>query len=261
MNLVNEYVNKIYKHANQNHPQTIELKEETCIHLQESVRELMLKGYSENEAFYIAIERFGGYEQAEKLIAIMEIRQRKFAKWLLRIGLTILVVVSTIFISLIQLGSTHDTRFAEIGYRLGEDPLLKAPINSQLKEFFILKASIYKEFEYSDLTKTDIIIEPEKPWIPSIFKNELNYGTNKTLVILEIIDVRMIGKFLLCIGLTVYYVLFSIWAIIQLYDKGELKSIWILAILSLNFIGYFLYLILSRKTLNFEVARNFENQI
>ncbi|WP_327832456.1 permease prefix domain 1-containing protein [Bacillus smithii] len=66
-------------------PDTRELKEETRMHLNESVKELMMDGYSESDAFRMPVERFGGLEQAEKLISLMQIRQKSFANWLLKI--------------------------------------------------------------------------------------------------------------------------------------------------------------------------------
>lgn len=85
MKVVDEYVEQLYKHANPKHPDTRELKEETRMHLNESVKELMMDGYSESDAFRMAVERFGGLEQAEKLISLMQIRQKSFANWLLKI--------------------------------------------------------------------------------------------------------------------------------------------------------------------------------
>ncbi|ALF10891.1 hypothetical protein BCV53_13190 [Parageobacillus thermoglucosidasius] len=72
------------------------MKEETRIHLNESIKELMMDGYTENDAFRIAVERFGGSEQAEKLIALMQIRQRTFANWLLAIGVSSILIASFI---------------------------------------------------------------------------------------------------------------------------------------------------------------------
>jgi hypothetical protein len=85
MRMVDEYVDLLYKQANPNHPDTRELKEETRMHLNESVKELMMDGYSESDAFRMAVKRFGGLEQAEKLISLMQIRQKSFANWLLKI--------------------------------------------------------------------------------------------------------------------------------------------------------------------------------
>jgi len=248
---VDEYVDKLYKHANLKHPETRELKEETRIHLNESVKELMIDGYTENDAFKVAVERFGGFEQAEKLISLMQIRQKTFANRLLIIGTSILLIVSFIFGYLLYLGNVYDAHFADIGYRVGENlPLMNSELTDTLivEEPFVLKASLYiAESRDSNLQKTDFIFEDNKRWTPSLFIRELNYGTDQFFVSLEVVDVRTIGFFLFAIGFTIYYVLFTVWGLIQLYHAGQLKIVWIVCIVVLNAAGYILFWIKSKN--------------
>jgi hypothetical protein len=238
---VDEYVEELYKQANQKLPETKELKEETRIHLNESLQELIMSGHSANDAFNIAIERFGGFEQAEKLIALMQIRQRKFAKWLLRIGVFSLLAVSSLFIFSIYFGNIQDARFADIGYKAGENvsKLSTKQMNSLfLDKKFLISASIY------DKKSTKLNFNSNKAkWVPALFKQELYYGTDQSFVTLEVIDVRTISFFLFSIGFTIYYVLFTVWGLIQLYDMGRLSFIWILILILFNVLGYgFFYL-------------------
>ncbi|MGM7634402.1 permease prefix domain 1-containing protein [Bacillus sp. Hm123] len=250
MRRIDEYVDNLYKHANSKHPETKELKEETHVHLNESVKELMRDGYTENDAFRIAVERFGGLEQAEKLISLMEIRQRTFANWLLTVGVSFLVFVSCMFGLFLYLGNIHDAHFADIGYQLGGD---LPSVNSEsadpllVNEPFILRASLYStESREINLPKTDYTFEGNKHWVPELFKRELHYGTDQFFVSLEVIDVRTIGIFLFAIGFTIYYVLFTIWGLIQLYHADGLKLIWIINLLLLNIVGYLLFWIKSK---------------
>ncbi|MGP7819733.1 permease prefix domain 1-containing protein [Niallia sp. 01092] len=253
MRVVDEYVEKLYKHANPKHSETKELKEETRIHLNESIKELMMDGYTENDAFRTAVERFGGFEQAEKLISLMQIRQRTFANCLLTVGVLILLVVSFVFGFFLYLGNVHDARFADIGYKVGESSLL---INSDLtdslfvEEPFILRASLYNTaLSGLNSEKADFTFEDNKQWIPSLFKRELYYGTDQFFVSLEIIDIRTIGFFLFVIGITIYYVLFTVWGLIQLYHVGQLKLVWIVCLLLLNVIGYLLFWLKRKRNL------------
>ncbi|WP_100332114.1 permease prefix domain 1-containing protein [Bacillus xiapuensis] len=245
MRRVDEYVDNLYKHANSKHPETKELKEETRVHLNESVKELMSDGYTENDAFRVAVERFGGLEQAEKLISLMEIRQRTFANWLLTVGVSFLVFVSCMFGLLLYLGNIHDAHFADIGYQIGEElPSVNSKSTDLLfvNEPFILRASLYStESRQKSLLKPNYIYEDNKRWVPELFKRGLYYETDQSFVSLEVIDVRTIGIFLFAIGFTIYYVLFTIWGLIQLYHAEGLKLIWIINLLLLNIVGYLLF--------------------
>lgn len=250
MREVDIYVNKLYKRADPKHPQTRELKEETRIHLNDSVKELMRDGFTRNQAFSIAVERYGGFEQAEKLISLMQIRQRTFANWLLKIGIFSIVVASCIFLFLLYIGNFHDIHFAELGYKAGENSILKSreEINYMfLEEPYIIKAKV--ELRESNPQDVDFIFEGNKLWIPSLFIREMYYGTDQSFVSLEVVDVRKIGFFQLAISLTIYYVLFTIWGLIQVYHAGRLKLIWIISLLALNVFGYLLFLLKNKKIL------------
>jgi hypothetical protein len=250
MRVINDYVDKLYKHANPKDPETIELKEETRLHLNESVTELMMEGYTENEAFQIAVERFGGLEQAEKIISLMEIRQRTFANWLLKVGISILLFASLGFGSFLYLGNFHDAHFADIGYHLGENvSVMEAnEIDLLLKEEpLISKASIHStEFRGINTDKADFTFEKSLR-IPELFKREIVYGTDQFFVSLEVIDVRTIGFLLFLIGSTIYYVLSTVWGLIQLYHADHLKFIWIASLVILNVLGYLLFWLRSRR--------------
>ncbi|WP_017729003.1 permease prefix domain 1-containing protein [Halalkalibacterium ligniniphilum] len=250
MRVIDEYVDKLYKHANPKDPETMELKEETRIHLNESVQELIKEGYTESEAFKIAVERFGGFEQAEKLISLMEIRQKTFANWLLTVGISILVLVSFMFGFFLYLGNVHDAHFADIGYKIGENiSLMDSELTDTLfvDEPLIFKASIYsKEARESNPQKADFTFEGNKRWVPDLFKRDLYYETNQFFVSLEVIDVRAIGFFLFAIGFTIYYVLFTVWGLIQLYHANRFKVVWILCLVMLNVVGYLLFLTKSK---------------
>ncbi|RFA32135.1 hypothetical protein CAI16_18965 [Virgibacillus dokdonensis] len=248
MREVEEYVDKLYKHANPNYPETKELKEETRIHLNESIKELMKDGYSENDSFRIAVERFGGIEQAEKLISLMHIRQKSFAMWLLRVGVLSLLSASILLIFLLYLGNVHDAEFAEIGYTIGEDSSSSTDLDVAKylsKEPFVLKASLYND--ESDHSNPDLTFQGGNQWVPSLFKSVFFYGTDRTFISLEIIDIRTIGIFLFAIGFTIYYVLFTIWGLIQLYHRGELKLVWIIGLVVLNVVGYIIFSLKDKK--------------
>ncbi|MEJ9212814.1 hypothetical protein, partial [Bacillus smithii] len=216
------------------------------MHLNESVKELMMDGYSESDAFRMAVERFGGLEQAEKLISLMQIRQKLFANWLLKIGISSLFIVSLLFMFLLYLGNVHDAHFADIGYDVGEK---FSSMNSKTmhslfaSEPFVLKASLYN----TDSRQSNFTFENKKLKMPALFKSELHYETDQSFVSIEVVDVRTIGFFLFTIGATVFYILFTVWGFIQLYHAGQLKFVWIISLIVLNVLGYGLFLLLGKR--------------
>jgi len=232
MSLINEYVNNLYKKAKQKDQQTIELKEETRLHLTESVEELLRQGYSYSDAFNIAVDRFGGVEQIEKLISIMQIRQKKFINGLLTIGISLLFISSILFILMLFLGAKHDSVYADIAYQLESEHSSTDKDKILNEESFIFEAKTKNQKEgYVYVTEVNSLI-------PFILKSNLLYEDNNTYITLQVLDIRKIGFVLFIISLTTYHVLFTIWGVVQLFNKGEVKIWRVLSLLLLNIVGY-----------------------
>lgn len=259
MTNVDEYVEKLYKNANPNHPDTKELKEETRTHLYDSIKEIKRDGYSENEAFEIAVERYGGFEQAEKLISLMKIRQKTFAKWLLTIGLICILIGGASFITLLHIGNIHDEHFAEIGY--GVENNLTQINGKNFEQLFTKEPSIINAYLYnaeqSRSDSPDITYSGGNQWVPSLFKREAFYGMENSFISLEVVDVRTIGFLLLIVGFTAYYILFTLWGLIQLYHTDHLTILWITLLILLNVFGYLLFL-LKRKRKKIPMGETYE---
>ncbi|ALF10890.1 hypothetical protein [Parageobacillus thermoglucosidasius] len=120
-----------------------------------------------------------------------------------------------------------------------------------VEESFVLRTSLYNaELRKSNPQKPDFTFEDNKRWIPALFKRELYYGTDQYFVSLEVVDVRTIGFFLFAIGSTIYYVLFTVWGLIQLYHANRLKLIWVLGLVVLNVVGYVLFLLKSKRDIS-----------
>lgn len=250
MRIVDEYVDKLYKHADPKHPETKELKEETRTHLSESIKELITEGYTEKNAFKMAVERFGGVEQAERIISLMEIRQKSFANVLLKIGVSSLIVVSFIFVFLLYLGNVQDNDFADIGYKVGGsfEKMSSNEINFLFnKEPLILKASLYDDSgSRFNPENPNFTYKGKKLWLPDLLKRDIYYGTDDFSVSLEVLDVRKIGLLLFIIGFTIYYVLFTIWGSIELYYRERLKAFWFMVLILFNVFGYMFFLLRTR---------------
>ncbi len=249
MRIVDEYVDKLYKHADSKYPETQELKEETRTHLNESIKELILEGYTEKIAFKMAVERFGGFEQVEKIISLMEIQQKSLANVLLKIGVSSLIVVSFIFVFLLYLGNVQDMHFADIGYKVGGsfEKMSSNKIDFLFnEELLILKASLYDSGSRFNPENPDYTYKGKNLWLPNLLKRDIYYGTDDFSVSLEVLDVRKIGLLLFIIGFTIYYVLFTIWGSIQLYYRERLKAVWFMTLILFNVFGYMFFLLRTR---------------
>ncbi|AKG05448.1 hypothetical protein AAV35_012170 [Salimicrobium jeotgali] len=237
MQEVSRYVNNIYKKANPNNPETLELKKETEIHLIDSVKELMTEGYSRKEAFLIATERFGGTEQSNQIIFLMELQEKSFAKKLLNVSIFGILIAITCLIVAMQIGSINDQKFADLGYSILESPNQMTELTNE-ESLFILGTSFH-----SNADKTKSLTLTKNNWLPSWVKSELVYSSGNSFVRIQTIDVRVIGVLLFAIGLSIYYTLFAIWGCIKLHNENKLTIKWVLSLTALNILGYSLFLI------------------
>ncbi|WP_085505172.1 permease prefix domain 1-containing protein [Thalassobacillus devorans] len=248
MKTVDDYVNQLYKQADPKHPDTIEIKEETRVHLNESVDELKKEGYSEERALQTAIERFGGIDQAEKLISLMEIRQKKLAIWLLRAGVISLLLGCVLFVSSLFIGNDNDQHLADIGYQSIE--AFAKEDTEQLQRLYedealILQATI--ERNESSSSPDGEVLKQNEFWVPDLLMSERFYRDDAYFVWFEVIDVRNIGFLAFLMGVSFYYVLFTVWSLIRLYHAGRLTMGWTANMLFLNALGYLLFIIKEKR--------------
>ena len=97
MKRINNFVDSVYTHVNGSKKEIDELKEEMKSHLIESVHELQKEGKNEDEAIDIAIKRFGERNELQEVLSQVFQKQKVFAKWLLALGIIILLLGSSIF--------------------------------------------------------------------------------------------------------------------------------------------------------------------
>ncbi|WP_371018969.1 permease prefix domain 1-containing protein [Pseudalkalibacillus sp. JSM 102089] len=105
MKQIDEFVNSIYE--NVSGKEAKELKQEMRSHIVEAVEELKLEGKSEQEAISIALERFGDEKQITKGLLTIFQYQNKFAKWLMRSAIAILLIGLVVSISLTMKDNTY----------------------------------------------------------------------------------------------------------------------------------------------------------
>ena len=109
MQRVDEFVNSMYKGFDINDHDVQELKNEMKTHLLDTVKDLETQGISEDESIKIAVERFGDKKQLNTGLLEFFSYQKRFAKNLLRICLSCLVIGSVSWISLFIMESNYHT--------------------------------------------------------------------------------------------------------------------------------------------------------
>lgn len=235
---VDEYIDELYQNADPRLQETIELKEETRTHLEQSIHDLMIKGHSESDATRIAFNRFGGAEQAESIIQMMQIQQNRFAKQLLQIGFSIAIVSMFLFITSIVIGGRYDLVFANAVYL----NTVESSTDEEMSQAILETSRLIHGVTISDYSNSEQVFSDAKRWSGAVglISNEISYLENGLLVVIDVIDPRKIGSFLLLIGLTIYLVLSMVWGVINLHINRRL-NVWSLTLLFLlNVLGYWM---------------------
>lgn len=109
MKEIDKYIKSLYKRLNANDQEITDLKEETRIHLLDSIKDLESQGYTTTESTKIAIERFGDADQfGRELPKILMISRRRFSRMILLI--TVFALVLIISLSLVTVDSINKNK-------------------------------------------------------------------------------------------------------------------------------------------------------
>ncbi|WP_242223543.1 permease prefix domain 1-containing protein [Bacillus cereus group sp. BfR-BA-01380] len=275
MKKIDVFIDSVYQNVGGNKKEVQELKAEMKGHLIEAVHELKAEGKSEQEAIEIAINRFGGEKEMHATIRQLFQAQKTFAKWVLYLAITFLVLSSTVF-GLIKAtdkkisreNSIVATKTLEI---LGNKDEISEDMKNEINKLvnrtdLISKVQIYnindvkKEaenftsiFDYKGEVKPNyqhVKTTWAPKWVPADY---LSYGIgeDKWHVNIETKDIRNFMTLLLFVGIAVYAVLFTIWATINAYHRKRFHIGWIIVFALFNVFGYLAYYFSDkRKTVN-----------
>lgn len=220
---IDEYVDQVYRHAKGNDQEIQELKLEMKNHLLETVQELQAEGMTEDQAVQIAKERFGEVTELRNLVNQLFERQKNFGKWILSIGIGLLLITVIAAVFTLINGNNQTAEQADIAYSISGiagDAAELADADKQEVEKLLDQAAYIQEARiYTDSSSADPIYTSsnEASFPASLFSAEYSYGTDENFVVLEITDIRIIGLLLLAIGFTGFIILFSIWFAINRY--------------------------------------------
>ncbi|WP_214769625.1 permease prefix domain 1-containing protein [Exiguobacterium sp. s133] len=224
--MINEYVDRLYRTADPELPETKELKDETRQHLEETVSELISDGYAQQLAMKIAIERFGGEEQSQALIQELQLVQKLFAKRILRAGMIMLVLSLMCGISGFVVRSMTDMNQQNILYQLEDE--WRTADTATLKNI-VQQNKMVTSARISSLSETRITLEQSyqqyfPPLLAPFLTTKMTAAPDEGWQVeLDVIDTVVIGLALALIGLSAAHVLFAIWIIIQRHRTDRLS--------------------------------------
>lgn len=264
MKQIEEFVDSVYHGVGGNEKEIQELKAEMKGHLLEAVHELKKEGKSEQEAINIAIERFGGEKEMRSVVGQLFKAQKTFAKWMLYVALTFLLISFIGYGSFIYLESTQQ----EEAYQFSEQIINSLGNTITEKNKTDIREIVESYENITGVTVGAVEVtkynngsshtsrkheEPdfsfrEKP----IFNFFLNYRADGTVndkwdVMVESKSYALAGYFLLNLSVCVFWVLFAIWAIINAYHHRRLNTGWVLAFALLNVVGYLIYVLVGKR--------------
>ncbi|WP_121614251.1 permease prefix domain 1-containing protein [Mesobacillus foraminis] len=260
MKQIETFVESVYSNTSGSRKEIKELKSEMISHLTEAVHELKLEGKSEKEAIEIAIERFGGELEIQSIISGLFEVQRTFAKKILYVAIAFLLTGIVTF-GLIYLNEVkkellrEDLVMSTILNRLGESKDIDK-VKGYMQELVEKSPAIYdislwdheKIFSASSNEEFQKI-KPEFLVRKDVFTTNSNVvvttgyslGNNIWNVNLTYISYRPLADNILLLGILIYWVLFTIWAIINVYHQRRLNIGWIIVFALFNIAGYFIY--------------------
>ena len=226
MKQIDKYVDSVYRKARGNKKEIDELKSEMKSHLLEAMNELKESGKTEQEAIDIAIERFGEEKEIRSVIAQLFKAQKTFAKWVLYVGISILLISTAVFGYFLNIGNKQVIEYSDTAYAIEEimenEKDLEAR-DKQIKQLLVDKSYIKEISVYMADDKMHPVYEIKQNTGPifSFFFNEFSFGTDNSTVSIGLMDNRDISFLSLFFGITVFGVLFFIWFTINVYHKRK----------------------------------------
>ncbi|MFL0200484.1 hypothetical protein ACHFI2_07675 [Exiguobacterium acetylicum] len=234
LNKLDHFVRDLYQDADVTDPEIIDVMEETRSHLEQSVRDLMIQGYSEEEATKLAMYRYGSKEHVDQLLTWVYRKERTFASWLFRIGISIAAAAILCFIGTMIWSQHQSLAYADAFY--GNERSIEA--YERILEDHLLLVSISGQ----DAASSRDFTVHRSIWLPELFTSHGLYLIDEQhLTTTESFDVTKFGAVLALIGMTIYLVTSVIWSIIKLYHAGRLHLLSIISVVFFNVLGYWFW--------------------
>jgi hypothetical protein len=274
MKQIEAFVDEVYHSVGGNEKEIQELKDEMKNHLLEAVQELKLEGKSEQEAIDIAIEQFGGEKEIRSVVGQLFKAQKVFAKSVLYIALSFLILTSSVcgalwFIDKRNKTENYNTAHTIVNLLEGKEEITE-DISKEIKALIQNKDQILNVEIYKYIKEQKEIVKNGETIIVSTFKKEnetpsFEYNSGIIIPNWRSIDkgyefrdlewyVQMESKkifafipFIFNTGIAIYVTLFVTWATINAYHHRRLNAGWVIAFALLNVVGYFIYVLEGKR--------------
>ncbi|MGM9987998.1 MAG: permease prefix domain 1-containing protein [Bacillaceae bacterium] len=268
MKQIDMFVESVYQNIDGNKEEIHELKKEMKAHLIESVYELKAEGRTEEEAIEIAIQRFGGEKITRSIIGELFEKQKRFASWLLYVGITCLILSLVTYIYL----SSHDKNVIKEVLKIDSEILsvlnkyngitkeskeeLDTITNSNSEINYVLIYDM-KEISTEKKNYTEINYRKAHPIyeghgnLRSISNDvDIYHGSDNSQWAINTYyyEYSSLKMNILFAGIAIYWLFFAIWAIIRVSDQKRLSISWVFSFLLFNVLGYFIYILAPKKS-------------
>lgn len=252
MKKIDEYVNSVYTHVDGN--EVKELKEEMRTHLLEAVHELKAEGKSEKEAINIAIEHFGDGQMLRGKITEHFRLPRVFSVNLFRTAIifaVLSILIGCVFAFNEYRAFTQRANIAQYTLAVLDDGGFNET-NKELIVEYVKEASQLVSLDIYQRDTQELAFEYQNsesfkdvPYINGMGGKVYDNQSWAVDILYEHFHLAWI--YAIAVSLTIYWVLFTIWATINAYRHRRLNAGWIIAFALLNVVGYLIYVLVGKR--------------
>jgi hypothetical protein len=261
---IEKFVDSMYLNVEGDQQEINELKAEMTNHLLEAVHELKAQGKTEQQAITLAIKRFGEEKEIRAVIGQLFDIQKVFAKRVLYIAVVCLIVTMSSFYFLWEVEEStaqgiSDTR-SLISYELKDKDVITRDMKRKIEALvedtnYISGVTIYKSKNVISRAGENYVeynwksVQPDfqyqrtvwaPKWLGADFDTFEN-GDEQWVVSIDNRSFSRLEAVVLFVGMTIYWTLFTIWAIINAYHQKRLRIGWVFIFVFFNILGYLIY--------------------
>jgi len=261
---IEKFVDSMYLNVEGDQQEINELKAEMTNHLLEAVHELKAEGKTEQQAITVAIKRFGEEKEIRAVIGQLFEIQKVFAKRVLYIAVVCLIVTMSSFYFLWEVEEStaqgiSDTR-SLISYELKDKDVITRDMKRKIEALvedtnYVSGVTIYKSKNVISRAGENYVeynwksVQPDfqyqrtvwaPKWLGADFDTFEN-GDEQWVVSIDNRSFSRLEAVVLFVGMTIYWTLFTIWAIINAYHQKRLRIGWVFIFVFFNILGYLIY--------------------
>lgn len=231
---IEDYVDKVYRHAKGDAQEINDLKMEMKSHLIETVEELKSEGFSEDEAIRMAKERFGEVNELRAQVIEMIQTQKSFGRRILYVALSLVLISIALFGLITAVTGEQASDQAIIAYQIadiasGKESLSTDDIN-EIEELtrdasYITKVQAYNTNElngnHNSISSEPLYEMHHEGWSIPFLSSTYSYGTENSFVVLEATDYHTFAFLTLFAGLASAFTLLIIRLIMGIHQRRK----------------------------------------